>query len=303
MDFNNDGILDFLLGERNGYYNFYTGNGDGTLHFIGYPWDNAGNPIDRNFNSAGYLDDWNEDGYIDFIAGGYDTETTNGGILEVYLNTGDDITSPVWDAAVIDLTASVCNKWRVTHQMFDLDADGDKDMILGYEMGNVWFAENIGTNANPQFSGYVQLTCDGGNIDVYANYSGGGRARENVCDYNFDGVPDILVGCNNGWVYCFEGYYTGTAAETSSGVSSFSMTLSGVPTSGVFSVNLNLPSPSEVSVDVFDASGRIIASENAYCNSSSSSIGFDITGSPAGMYVVKADIEGVVKTARLVKVN
>ena len=113
MDFNNDGILDFILGERNGYYNFYTGNGDGTLHFIGHSWDNQGNPIQRGYNSAGYLIDWNEDGYIDFIAGGYNTETSSGGLLQVYLNTGDDITSPVWDASPIDLTSSVCNKWRI----------------------------------------------------------------------------------------------------------------------------------------------------------------------------------------------
>lgn len=303
MDFNNDGILDFILGERDGYYNFYTGNGDGTLHFIGYPWDNAGNPIDRNYNSAGYLVDWNEDGYIDFVAGGYDTETVNGGILEVYLNTGDDITSPVWDATVIDLTASVCNKWRITHQTHDLDGDGDKDIVLGYEMGNVWFAENTGTNADPQFSGYVQLTCDGGDIDVYTNYSGGGRARENVCDYNADGVSDLLVGCSNGWVYYFEGYFSETAEETSAGVASFNMSLSEVPTSGMFSVNLNLPSPAQVTLHVFDASGRVIASESSFCGASGSSIGFDITGSPAGMYVVRADIEGTVETARLIKVD
>jgi hypothetical protein len=241
VDFNNDGILDFLLGERNGYYNFYTGNGDGTLHFIGTAYDSAGNPIDRVYNSSGYLDDWNEDGYIDLIAGGYDTETTNGGILQVHLNTGDDITSPIWNPSVIDLTSSVCNYWRTTHQTFDLDGDGDKDLVLGYEMGNVWFAENIGTNSNPAFNGYEQLVCDGGNIDVYANYAGGGRARENVVDYNSDGIPDLLVGCHNGWIYYFEGYGTGIAGETSASMSEFSMRLSEVPTTGLFSVNLTLP--------------------------------------------------------------
>ena len=302
MDFNNDGILDFILGERNGYYNFYTGNGDGTLHFIGYPWDNAGNPIERNYNSAGFLDDWNEDGYIDFIAGGYNTETISGGILEVYLNTGDDITSPVWDSGTINLTSSVCNKWRITHETFDLDDDGDKDMILGYEMGNVWFAENIGTNSDPQFNGYVQLTCDGGNIDVYGNYSGGGRARENVCDYNADGIPDLLVGCSNGWVYYFEGYYTATAEKTSASVSAFVMNLSQVPTTGAFSVNLSMPAASEVRAVVFDASGRIVASIEDHCETCGS-LGFDITNCPAGLYALRVEACGNTETAMLVKIN
>ncbi len=75
MDFNNDGILDLVLGERDGYYNFYTGNGDGTLHALPYPEDNIGSPIEREHNSSAYLDDWNEDGYIDFVAGDYNQNT------------------------------------------------------------------------------------------------------------------------------------------------------------------------------------------------------------------------------------
>ena len=42
MDFNDDGVLDLVLGERYGQYFFYTGNGDGTLHFAGHPWDDMG---------------------------------------------------------------------------------------------------------------------------------------------------------------------------------------------------------------------------------------------------------------------
>lgn len=302
MDFNNDGILDLVLGERNGYYNFYTGNGDGTLHFIGYPYDDLGFPIERTYNSAGYLDDWNEDGYLDFIAGGYDTESVNGGRLEVHLNTGDDITSPVWSATIIDLTP-LCNKWRVTHQTCDLDLDGDKDLVLGYEMGNVWFAENIGTNSDPVFSGYVQLTCDGGNIDVYNNFPGGGRARENVVDFNSDGIPDILVGCHNGWIYYFEGYGTGIAEETSQPIGGFWMTLSESPTTGLFSVNVSLPSAAPLELTVFDASGRIVTSVVAYCRSGGDSVRMDLSGSASGLYIVSGSVGGVTETAKLIKLD
>ena len=304
MDFNNDGILDLVLGERDGYFNFYTGNGDGTLHFIGYPYDNLGIPIERNYNSSGYLDDWNEDGYIDFIAGGYETETPTGGKLEVYLNTGDDITSPVWSASTIDLTSSVSNNWRLTHQTFDLDRDGDKDLVLGYEMGNVWFAENIGTNSNPSFNGYVQLVCDGGDINVDTTYPGEGRARENVTDYNSDGIPDILVGCNEGWIYYFEGYdQTGISEGSTGSPAEFHMTLSEVPTAGIFSVNLTLPVAASVEINIFDACGRIVESSGAFHQTGFASVQMDISDIPAGMYIVSASSAGTMETARLIKID
>jgi len=304
VDFNNDGILDLVLGERNGYFNFYTGNGDGTLHFIGYPFDDLGNPIERNYNSSGYLDDWDEDGYIDFIAGGYDTETTTGGRFEVHLNMSDDITSPVWNSSTIDLTSSVSNKWRLTHQTFDLDRDGDKDLVLGYEMGNVWFAENIGTNSNPSFSGCIQLVCDGGDINVYTNYPGGGRARESVTDYNSDGIPDILSGCSNGWIYYFEGYNsTGIGEDPQASPPEFQMTLSEVPTAGIFSVDLTLHTDAAVEINIFDACGRIVESSNAFCQTGFESIPMDITDVPAGMYIVSVSAAENTETARLIKIN
>jgi len=241
VDFNNDGFLDLLVGERKGHFNFYTGNGDGTLHFIGYSYDTNIEEINRNFNSSGYLDDWNNDGFIDLITGGYDDEIPSGGILQLHLNISDDLTSPIWDASVIDLTNSVCNEYRLTHQTYDLDDDGDKDLILGSEMGPVLFAENIGAANNPLFNGFEQLQCDGGDIDVMYNYEAGGRARENVTDYNSDDIPDLLVGfCDDGGIYMFEDYTTEISEEslTPGASNNFQLSVSETPTAGIFTVNL-----------------------------------------------------------------
>jgi hypothetical protein len=205
VDYNDDGVLDLVFGERDGYLNLYSGNGDGTLHFEGNIYDFTGNEIKTNHNSSPYLEDWNEDGYLDLILGGYMRESTTAGILHVYLNTGNDPDTPVFPPLYLDYT-DFYDRWRTTHQPFDLDDDGDKDLVLGYEMGEVFYAENIGTSEDPQFSSYAVLNTDGGPMNVYTNYQGGGRARENVFDYNNDGVPDILVGCNDGWIYVFLGY-------------------------------------------------------------------------------------------------
>lgn len=302
MDFNNDGILDMVVGERYDHFNFFTGNGDGTLSSTGYPFDDGGNPIERGYNTSPWLTDWNEDGYIDFVAGGHNVETTTAGILEVHLNVSDDPTSPVWSASTIDLTP-LCNLWRLTQETYDLDGDGDKDLILGYEMGNVWFAENVGTNDDPQFSGYVQLTCDGGDINVYSTYSGGGRAREHVTDLNDDGIADLLVGCSNGWVYYFEGY-TGTGMEGGPVLpSNLGMSITGSPTGGPFKVNLSLPEASMVFLDVLDASGRLVAETGVAMDAGSGSVQMDLSGHPAGMYLVRAMACGDVSTAKVMRVE
>ena len=305
MDFNNDGFLDLLVGERKGHFNFYTGNGDGTLHFTGYSYDTNLNEICRNFNSSGYLDDWNNDGFLDLITGGYNDEIPSGGILQVHLNTSDDLTSPIWDASVIDLTNSVCNEYRLTHQTYDLDDDGDKDLILGCEMGAVLFAENIGSANNPVFNGFEQLQCDGGDIDVMFNYDAGGRARENVTDYNSDGISDLLVGFCDGGIYMFEGYTTGISEELSSPIyiNDFQLSVSEIPTVGIFTVNIMTNSSCAAEITVFDGIGRNIKQIEVSCNNGYNSFQMNITNQPAGIYLISVSNNSVSKLARLVKID
>jgi hypothetical protein len=209
----------------------------------------------------------------------------------------------VWNANTIDLASTVCDKWRLTHQTYDLDGDGDKDMVLGYEDGNVWFAENTGTVGNPVFNGYTQLVCDTGDIDVGDVFNGDGRARENVVDYNNDGVPDLLVGCDKGCIFYFQGYETSIEEEGTAGCSAYEMTLSAVPTTGLFAMNLTLPSAAPVDIRVFDSFGRMVDSRSVYSQAGFSSVQLSITDSPAGMYMVSVSVDGVTETARTIKVD
>ena len=81
MDFNDDGILDIIVGDRNGYVNYFRGTGTETL--TTEPDIKAnGTTIDAGSNSAPVIVDWNEDGLLDLILG---TET---GTIRLYLNSG-----------------------------------------------------------------------------------------------------------------------------------------------------------------------------------------------------------------------
>jgi hypothetical protein len=296
VDWNNDGELDLVFGEREGHLNLYTGNGDGTLHFVGHIFDDSGIEIMTNYNSSPWLVDWNEDGSLDLLMTGYLTETTTGGVVRVYPGTGDDPDSPVFDDGYLDYTPFY-NMWRTTAQTFDLDGDGDKDLVLGYEMGEVFFAPNTGSDENPQFSTYSVIQCDGGPINVYTNFQGGGRARENVFDYNSDGIPDLIVGCSNGWVYVFLGYQTGIEGGSASGA--LGIDILGNPTTGVFALELSAPEGATADLVVRDASGRTVAGIDG---ASPGTVQLDISGSPAGAYFVTATSGGSVISARLVKI-
>lgn len=294
MDWDNDGTPDLIHGERNGNLRLYTGNGDGTLHFIGNIYDNQGTEIKTNFNSSPHLVDWNEDGRLDLLLSGYLTETTNGGILRVYPNIGDNPDSPVFSAVYLDYTGFY-NKWRTTAEAFDLNADGKKDLVLGYEMGEVFFAPNTGTNADPQFSSYAVLQCAAGPVNVYTNFSGGGRAREHVCDYNADGIPDLMVGCNNGWIYVFPGNTQGVEAGAAP-VRGFSVSILESPCTGEATYRLELQEGLSAAIDVYDLSGRrVMHLSEVFAGEGM----LDLGGQPSGIYMVTARHAGQRVTARL----
>ena len=173
-------------------------------------------------------------------------------------------------------------------------------------MGPVLFAENIGTANNPLFNGFEQLQCDGGDIDVMFNYDAGGRARENVTDYNSDGIPDLLVGfCDDGGIYMFEGYTnTGITEESSSPVSlnDFQLSISEIPTVGVFTVNLLTTAAYTAEINVFDSSGRSIEQTEILCNKGYNSFQMNITNQPAGIYLISVSNSSIFKSLRLVKI-
>lgn len=295
MDWNNDGLPDLIFGERNGNIRLYQRNSGGTLHFTGNIYDDQGYEIKSNYNSSPWLVDWNEDGKLDLLFAGYTTESTSGGFIRVYPNVGDDPDSPVFSASYLDYT-SFYNKWRTTAQTFDLNGDGRKDLILGYEMGEVYFAPNIGTNQDPQFSSYSVLQSAGGPMNVYTTFSGGGRARPHVADYNSDGIPDVLVGCNSGWIYVFLGNTTGIG-ERSSGVDGgLSLSLLESPASGVVPFSLRLPAGVAARVSVYDLSGRRVLSISEFSGGEGL---LDLRESPPGIYIVTAESGGATTRARL----
>lgn len=283
MDWNGDGIRDLVFGERMGYVNFYAADRDGGLSFAGHAFTEEGLEIRTRYNSSPWLVDWNEDGRLDLLLTGYLTDTVHGGILRVYPGVGEWSGSPVFDADYIDLTW-LYDQRRTTARTADLDCDGDKDLVLGYETGEVFYAENIGENSNPVFRSYSVLLCDDGPVNVYSRFSGSGRARVDVCDYNNDGTLDLIVGCQSGWIYFFEGYPPDP--DGGGGQSAVvSLFILDPPGENGFDYDLLIPSDASASLTVTDRSGTFIASDSGLSNGAGS---LDLPGAAPGIYFAEA---------------
>ena len=81
----------------------------------------------------------------------------------------------------------------------DLDADGDKDVLIGLFSGSMMFCRNIGTFGNlPYFSRPHPVP--GSNTTM----SSGNFSTPYVVDWDGDGDRDILSGCEEGTVVLFE---------------------------------------------------------------------------------------------------
>jgi hypothetical protein len=77
----------------------------------------------------------------------------------------------------------------------DLDGDGDLDLITDSDDGPVWW-ENVGSQEKPAMRP--------GRLLAKARLPGH-NPTPNLADWNGDGVPDLLVGAEDGFFYYFDG--------------------------------------------------------------------------------------------------
>jgi hypothetical protein len=82
--------------------------------------------------------------------------------------------------------------------LFDLDSDGDLDLLIGTARGAIWLYENLGTRRQPNF---IKRTERWGQISVTDwDNTQLGRARPLLKDFNQDGAPDLIIGNASGFL-------------------------------------------------------------------------------------------------------
>jgi len=277
VDWNNDGMLDIIVGDRNGYVNYFRRTSDNPITLTQMPKINCtGVMINVGSNSAPVIVDWNEDGYPDMLLG-----NESPGNVRVYINDGGD-SAPVFSTySLVQNGSAAVTHYRNCPQVHDMNGDGLKDLLCGANDNNVYYYENIGTNDAPVFNGYASIA---------VKYSG---MRLWIDDWNEDGLPDMLTSDYNGYVWMWIQNATGTEAGAEA-IPGRSLHAGENPFRG--SVVITGTGYDSAAIQIFDISGRTVLS-----GPFNGSLVWNAAEVPQGAYLVRVTDASGSSTLRMVK--
>lgn len=270
-------MLDIIVGDRNGYVNYYRRTSNSPITLTQMPKINcAGVMINVVSNSAPVVVDWNEDGDLDMLLG-----NESPGNVRLYINDGSD-SAPVFSTySLIQNGSTAITHYRNCPQVFDMNGDGLKDLLCGADNSNIYYYENIGTNDVPAFNGSVVIA---------TKYSG---MRLWINDWNEDGLPDMLTSDYNGFVWIWIQNTTGTG-ETAGVVPARSLVAGENPFRG--SVVITGTGFVSAGIQIFDITGRTVLS-----GPFNGSLVWNASDVPQGAYLVRVSDSQGSSALRLVR--
>jgi hypothetical protein len=212
LDMDNDGVKDLVISPFDpSYYTaenkksvwFYKNTGTNTNpHFV-FQTDEffQSQMLDFGTNSLPAVADLNGDGLYDMIIGNYgyyDSSHLEYGVLNSYYtsslaylkNTGTQ-SEPSFELVSTDIAgASKLNVHALAPCIYDLNNDGLPDILCGQEDGSLIFFPCRGDSAGIPVFGPPQLN--------YQQVSTSGFSAPQLFDLDHDGLPDLIVGQQNG---------------------------------------------------------------------------------------------------------
>ncbi len=206
VDVNNDAAPDFiaapniLANSEDDKTWYYENTGSASFPVFSYQQNDflVEEMLDHGTGSAPAFVDFNDDGLMDIVIGNGE-KFINTFLQQSYLSLYENIgsaNSPVYKLADSDFAGiKQYNQQRLVPTFGDLDNDGDEDMILGLESGELFYVANTGTATVPNYP------------NIVSNYAGidvGQKSCPQLVDADRDGDLDLIVGERNGNINYFE---------------------------------------------------------------------------------------------------
>jgi uncharacterized protein (DUF2141 family) len=194
IDLDNNGLLDLIVGERNGYLNHYEQEASGSINFI-LKTDNFLNAELGGYSIPCFVD-VDTDGLLDLFVG-----EVNGNInhyeQEATLSTSFTLITEKFNDIQVDARSAPC--------FADFDNNGLLDLIVaGSSSGNVIHYEQVAADLDS----FIWVT------DSLSEISTGNRAALQILDFDNNGMLDLFVGLSTGNLKRYEQDAVGSATFT-----------------------------------------------------------------------------------------
>ncbi len=207
LDLDRDGDLDLVVGEQ----------GDGGYTRVFSYFENAGsataptfaerNGADNPFHHLRGEDDGDRftrpafadldgDGAPDLVFG---RDHNSLGYFEGLGTVRVDPLAPLsWRAAAVSPFSGIDVGEDAAPAFVDLDRDGDLDLVVGEDAGNINYYRNVGDAATPRYE------AQHGTDNPFAGIDVGGESVPLFADLDGDGDPDLVTGANDGRISYYQ---------------------------------------------------------------------------------------------------
>ena len=248
MDWDSDGQMDIISGDRNGTFNVFLRDDTAMVGYKEFKLMDS-TALDVGGNSQPFALDWNGDGKKDLIIG------CESGQVLFWPNLTSDTWPMFQTAETVAAGGDPIYLYRVNPVVFDLDQDGANDLICGENGGYVLYYRNDGTNSAPVLAAAETLKTPRG-LPVQ---SGGSSVAGSRCWFGFwdaDSLPDILLSAFDGYVELFRGVLPVGLAEGKPVPVPLALRAGPSPTTGRATICCEAPANAELVV--CDNLGRVV---------------------------------------------